>query len=70
MSTAIELNSEIAQKILIDASEKGLSVEVYLKEIIETEDERLNVMREAMGDELFLADLKEVAEDFHHIDLD
>lgn len=33
-------------------------------------DERLNAMREAARDELFLADLSETAEDFAHADED
>ena len=69
MQTA-DLNSEIAKKILADAISNGLSVEVYLKKIIETEDERLKMMREAMNDELFLADLEEIAEDFRHADFE
>lgn len=64
-----EINSSIAKQIIADASQKGLSVEIYLKKIID-EDERLNVMREAMNDELFLADLEEVAEDFRHTDFE
>jgi hypothetical protein len=32
--------------------------------------DRLNAIREAMRDELFLADLNEVAEDFRHADED
>ena len=67
MQTIIELNPNIAKKIIADASQKGLSVEVYLEKIID-EDERLGAMREAMKDELFLADLEEIAEDFRHTD--
>ena len=33
-------------------------------------DDKLSMMREAMGDELFLADLNAVAEDFRHADED
>ncbi len=69
MQTTIELNPNIAKQIIADASQKGLSVEVYLKKIID-EDERLEAMREAMNDELFLADLEEVAEDFRHTDFE
>lgn len=67
MQTTIELNPNIAKQIIADASQKGVSIEVYLKKIID-EDERLEAMREAMKDELFLADLEEVAEDFRHAD--
>lgn len=31
-------------------------------------DTRLELMREAMNDELFLADLREVMDDFRHVD--
>ena len=31
-------------------------------------DDRLGAMREAMNDEMFLADMNEVAEDFRHAD--
>jgi hypothetical protein len=31
-------------------------------------DARFQAMQEAMKDELFLADLREVMEDFHHVD--
>jgi len=67
MQTTIELNPNIAKQIIAEASQKGLPVEVYLKKIID-EDERLTAMLEAMNDELFLADLEEVAEDFRHTD--
>lgn len=65
-----DLNPEIAKRILADASSNGLQVEDYLKKIIETEDERLKLMREAMNDELFLADLEEIAEDFRYADFE
>ena len=69
METTREINPDIAKQILSDASQKGLPVEVYLKKIID-EDERLKAMREAMNDELFLADLEEIAEDFRHADFE
>ena len=65
-----ELNPEVARQILSNASKKGLPVEKYLREIVESEDKRLNAMREAMRDKLFLADLKEIAEDFRHADFE
>jgi hypothetical protein len=34
------------------------------------QDDKLSAMREAMSDELFLADLSAVAEDFRHADED
>ncbi|MCA1623665.1 MAG: hypothetical protein LC768_05045 [Acidobacteria bacterium] len=69
MDTTTELNPNIAKQILTDASQKGLSVEVYLKKIID-KDERLKAMRDAMKDKLFLADLEEIAEDFRHVDFE
>lgn len=33
-------------------------------------DSRLHVMQQAMKDEVFLADLREVMEDFSHVDAD
>lgn len=69
MQTVVELNPNIAKQIISDASQKGLSVETYLKKIID-EDKRLDTMREAMQDDLFLADLREVAEDFHYADFE
>lgn len=72
MLTTIEVSPDIAKKILADASAKGLSVEVYLREIIESkkEDERIKLMQEATNDELFLADLTETMEDFRHTDFE
>ncbi|CAN5856713.1 hypothetical protein BH20ACI4_BH20ACI4_24280 [soil metagenome] len=65
----VELNSEIAKQILTDAKSKGISVEIYLREIVESEeDEKLAAMREAVDDKLFMADLAETLEDFKHTD--
>ena len=69
MQTVIEVNPDLARSILANASQKGLPVDIYLKKIID-EDERIAEMEEAMKDKLFLADLKEIAEDFKHIDLE
>jgi len=69
MQTTIELNPNIAKQIIAEALQKGLPVEVYLKKFID-EDERLKAMQEAINDELFLADLEEVAEDFRHTDFE
>jgi hypothetical protein len=69
MQTTTEISPDIAKQILSDASQKGLPVEIYLKKIID-EDQRLKAMREAMNDELFLADLEEIAEDFRHADFE
>ena len=51
---------------------KGLLVEIYLKQFIysDKKDERIAEMREALRDELFLADLSETMEDFRSIDFE
>lgn len=64
-----ELTPNLARKIIADASNQGVPVEAYLKNII-ANDERLALMREAVDDELFMADLDEVTEDFKHVDLE
>ena len=65
---AVEVNPEIAKQILTVAETKGISVEIYLREIVESEeDEKIAAMREAVNDELFMADLAETLEDFKHI---
>ena len=69
MQTTTELTPNIAKHILADASQKGLPVEIYLKKIID-EDARLGAMDEAMRDDLFLADLEEIAVDFSHADFE
>ena len=67
----VEVNPEIAKQILTDAESKGISVEIYLREIVESEeDEKLAAMREAVNDELFMADLAETLEDFKHTDFE
>ena len=67
----VEVNPEIAKQILTDAESKGISVEIYLREIVESgEDEKLAAMREAINDELFMADLAETLEDFKHTDFE
>jgi predicted DNA-binding antitoxin AbrB/MazE fold protein len=43
---------------------EGAKIAVFLVEPITA---KLEVMREAMSDPLFLADLEEVAEDFKHV---
>lgn len=72
MQEVLELNAEIASKILSDAETKGLPVETYLKQFVhsENEDERIAKMREASQDELFLVDLAETMEDFRPIDFE
>ena len=67
----VELNPEIAKQILSDAESKGISVEIYLREIVESKgDEKLAAMREAVSDELFMADVSETLEDFKHTDFE
>ena len=67
----VELNPEIAKQILTVAESKGISVEIYLREIAESEeDAKLAAMREAVNDELFMADLAETLEDFKHTDFE
>ncbi|MDX2043464.1 MAG: antitoxin family protein [Acidobacteriota bacterium] len=67
MNTAIEAVYEkgllrpLRQLNLVE----GEKVSVVLIEPVET---KLDAMREAMNDPLFLADLREVAEDFQHVD--
>jgi len=71
MSVVVELNPEIAKQILTNAKLKGLAVEVYLHKIIENEEDiRLSAMRDAVNDELFMADLAETLEDFRHADFE
>jgi hypothetical protein len=71
----LEMDSDVARQILARAAALGETVEVYLRRIIDSapaveEDARLTAMQEAMRDELFLGDLNEVMEDFHHTDLE
>jgi hypothetical protein len=71
MSSVLELNPAVADKILKESALKGVSVEVYLKEIAsKNEDDRIKQMREAVNDELFMADLTETMNDFQHTDFD
>jgi RNase P/RNase MRP subunit p30 len=71
MSVVTKLNPAIAKTILKNASLKGVSVEVYLKTIVESEeDTRINLMREAMNDKLFMADMAETMSDFQHTDFE
>ena len=71
MSVVAELNPTLAKKILKNASMKGVSVEVYLKTIVESEeDTRINLMREAINDKLFMADMAETMSDFGHTDFE
>jgi RNase P/RNase MRP subunit p30 len=71
MSVVTEVDPAIAKAILKNASLKGVSVEVYLKSIVESEeDTRINLMREAMNDKLFMADMAETMSDFAHTDFE
>lgn len=67
MSTSIEAVYEqgmLRPLMPLDLAE-GTKVEIIL---IEPLAAKLAVMREAVSDPLFLADLEEVAEDFKHVD--
>ena len=71
MSSVVELNPTIAKEILKNASMKGISVEVYLRKIVESdEDARITLMREAINDKLFMADLNETMNDFSQTDFE
>jgi hypothetical protein len=71
MSVVTELSPTMAKKILKNASLKGVSVEVYLKTIAESEkDTRINQMHKAVKDELFMADLAEIMNDFSQTDFE
>ena len=71
MSVVSELSPKLAENILRNASIKSVSVETYLREIIENkEDKRIAQMREAVKDKLFMADLSETMEDFQYTDFE
>ena len=71
MSVVTELSPTIAKTILKNASLKGVSVEVYLKAIVESEeDTRISLMREAINDKLFMADMVETMSDFQPTDFE
>ncbi len=68
MTIRVELKPEVEARVKEEASAQGLTVEEFLATVIEgtlktgEEDTRLLTMKEAMSDELFLADMKELAE--------
>ncbi len=68
MTIQIELKPEIEARVKEEASAQGLAVEEFLVSVIEgtfqngAEDKQLLAKPEAMSDELFLADMKELAE--------
>ena len=66
MSTSIEAVYELGvlRPLIPLGLAEGTRVEIILIEPLEA---KLAVMREAMIDPLFLADLEEVAEDFKHV---
>ncbi len=71
MSVVAELNPTIAKEILKNALMKGVSVEIYLKTIVESEeDTKIDLMREAVKDKLFMADLAETMSDFQYTDFE
>jgi hypothetical protein len=72
----IELKPEVEAWIKAQSRARGISVEALIESVIEggfsgtsgEDDPRVSAMREAMSDELFLADLAETMEDFKHAD--
>jgi hypothetical protein len=69
MSVVTELNPKLAEYILKSAAMKSISVETYLREVIENkEDNRVSLMREAISDKLFMEDLSQTMEDFQYTD--
>ena len=72
----INLKPEIEARLEAEARARGVPVETFIASVIEDglgrgaegEDHRLSAMREAMRDELFLADLAEAMEDFRYAD--
>jgi hypothetical protein len=71
-----QVDPDLARNIIEAASVQGVSVEMYLRQIADTEpslaadDPRIAAMHEAMTDELFLSDLNEVMEDFRYADFE
>lgn len=67
MSTSIEAVYELGvlRPLIPLGLAEGTRVEIILIKPLEA---KLAVMREAMTDPLFLADLQELAEDFKHVD--
>ena len=72
-------NPEVAAKLIAQAQARGISVEALIASIVEGlnhidsdpvshEDSRITAIREAMNDEMFLADLAETVEDFKYVD--
>ena len=73
MTVTIELRPEIEARAVQIANKQGRKIEELLVAVIESglsaaEDPRLTAMREAVNDELFMADLREVMEDFKYAD--
>lgn len=72
-------NPELEARIKAQAQARGVSVEAFIAAMIEKmngvygavaedDDSRIAAMRESVNDELFMADLKETAEDFKYAD--
>ena len=76
MTLHIDLKPEIEARIEAEARVRGVSVETFVASVIEDElgrcvegeDPRLSLMRDAMNDQLFLADLAETMNDFKYVD--
>ncbi len=68
MTIQVELKPEIEARVKEEASAHGLSVEEFLASVIEgtlqngVGEPQPFAMQEAMSDELFLADMREIAE--------
>lgn len=61
---------QIAQLEVLDFAESLASENKPVKETQNINDQRLELMRHAMSDPLFLADLEEIRIDFHDVDRD
>ena len=73
----IEIDPIIAGRLRERAAAQGITLNELLRYFaegvngeMEEEDPRISAMREAMSDELFLADLAETMEDFKNVDAD
>lgn len=75
MPLQIELKPEVENWIKAESQARGMSVEAFVESVIERglegmsgeDGPRVSAMREAMSDELFLADPAETMEDFKHV---
>lgn len=79
MTIELDLKPDVEAMIKAQAQARGVSVEAYIASLIEglngfhndageAEDPRIALMREAVKDEFFMADLRETTEDFKYAD--